>query len=1708
MNNYQDTLRKITAHDLGQKGVTTSLLLFPLRIETKFMYRNLDTTREPDRIYYAFVAIWGVIQKLKTKSPLKAKKIRELHEVLESLDIAYREDKALLTRLMKEVIPILPEDNTLHEEWEEIQKLVYHLQTIDRLKSSPATTFLQEFENKTNRLFTQAYTGSRRQSNTSLYSQTAPFKERSKHIHQCDKFLKTLEERIREIPAMTLKQRQKYYRLVNMCLDGERGSCRCASSYKDANLQVTTAKNNMWERIHSFSQTIKETDFDAIDHIISSKPYTEFRYTLLAYMLMHWEIQNKAIHQKPDKKTAKNKIEKIAKYTFIHTKDEVTWLKGLIDVTNKSLGLNLQRSILDINKKYTKKKRIRSTEKKYCLCVRIYPDELAVTQNLKGLNKEEYTLGRDFWLRYIFHNDEETRKSLWLAICDVFPPYRAAWIIKKTFPEDCYHMLCDKALEFRKVEDYIAEIDSNFLNAFPPTYVETDEKVFSVPVTELLPERFILQAEMKTHKKKVNTIWRYGRRLPKCLQVGLDMNSLEKAVNEKESQEHIHLAGKLRWMTDYDEAERMGMAITLPLDTFRYRRLKYKEIKKDAQGNRKVNSQHMDRRFEFQSIYIMGVNNENEDECSKILANLLQNHLYSNEGYDLLKVGTPTNILTNEEKDAYDTSTKKQIERYRNQAENCINPTTPSAGSDLKLLKELFTLDDSVLANVLDKSGNSNREIAKARIVNSAMIDYLNNSLVSIFKNGKNQRLNDFLSQDVLARGPFPPLRIGSQPYGILPICDFKYLKFEKNDPLCLVKDIVLLLINKWNNVADNLVNYNGDKTTITSNDYLHAIGCTPISASFWKRTTVKPDELILNAQAFRSYDCQDDGYFDDQTEKISRIAEQYVDGVNADTVKSLIEGYNEIPLRESKHFVNQLDEPISTLISNIKKKVANQLGKDVDDNEIRNLVVEFFDLFTHRLDAWLMGLLSNKLRSRMDKGQHRLGLGSFGWVFNLVEPNKNASAQQRSGEYILAPSANQAITGAVLRSAYKNSLVGGKPDYDMSVNLSSERVRNAIRIIEGIQNGLSVGTILGTDLERLIHDNWKQNDKSSELDCCIYPLRKKYPQITHMDQEDKTQKQEISDNDITVVNGSRLLEDYRKAGNKAGWLSSLKLFDENAAKKEPQLLKLIDCIDDEYDALTDVILSESVYKLTQGNTEAVEALTNALHNEKNVPLPDVTEIPIHSAQIDGYMVVSLPIDAIATTDGLIATAEPKVDQWLNQTLGGTDKMSITFINGDDYYCRNLAQLGISPSELVYLSANKSAFFNFLKLRFWQQTHIFAQIDTESSEFISFDEAEIAIDSLREILFDSRALKASDMVKETGLSDTSAYESLNDKWYHTFEQVQMLVNTMNSLLAEQAAIQNPTLSNYNHIAMPDDKLKDAVGTMIDCFAMGHTNALDSVREDMFVGDRTFISDTHYVTEAIKMQHTFYSSMQTMANNLTQALQEAQQIIKDEITCETAANAIKKLLISNMLIVPRFSPDANVPVEQLHHEQQKGFYLNVTPMTVEEQMHELAQVNDTLKDMEMVRLFQKWNFVDNAEIVPLQIPAMIGNRPEWLGTEVSSEEQVDDAYIYLLMHPENMPQKQGETMAGIVLAHWTERVPYSDQTAAISFNYDQPDAEAPQTLLLAVSTKDNDSCWSENMLLRTLKSAMHMVKCRSVDPDSLTADKWTAGIFPLVQPKDN
>ena len=166
----------------------------------------------------------------------------------------------------------------------------------------------------------------------------------------------------------------------------------------------------------------------------------------------------------------------------------------------------------------------------------------------------------------------------------------------------------------------------------------------------------------------------------------------------------------------------------------------------------------------------------------------------------------------------------------------------------------------------------------------------------------------------------------------------------------------------------------------------------------------------------------------------------------------------------------------------------------------------EHIDCASYRLDAWKQGLLTWQLERMRNAGEGQDGtyLGAYGWLEDvkpegktftpvtlpadvgaLVNKPGDAPLMRESTNLglIHAPSLNHATTAAVLRNGYQAN--GGR----MAVDLSSQRVRLAMGIIEGMRVGQSLGALLGYRFERHLHDAG-----ILQLRATTYAIRRQFP--------------------------------------------------------------------------------------------------------------------------------------------------------------------------------------------------------------------------------------------------------------------------------------------------------------------------------------------------------------------------------------------------------------------------------------------------------------------------------------------------------------------------------------------------------------------------------------------------------------------------------------
>jgi hypothetical protein len=356
------------------------------------------------------------------------------------------------------------------------------------------------------------------------------------------------------------------------------------------------------------------------------------------------------------------------------------------------------------------------------------------------------------------------------------------------------------------------------------------------------------------------------------------------------------------------------------------------------------------------------------------------------------------------------------------------------------------------------------------------------------------------------------------------------------------------------------------------------------------------------------------------------------------------------------------------------RQLAALSLLENVSTAALERLLAEHVDTCSYRFDSWLLGLVALQLESMRSIGavtEKRLGtyLGAYAWLEEVrpsttvlqpanVPPNiaeqfpgtAPLMVDAGNGGYIAAPSVPQAKTAAVLRSGYLANATQDNPQ-PLSVNLSSDRVRLALSLLEGIRNGQSLGALLGYRFERGLHDDYGL----AEVDKFIYPLRKAFPLVADAAASTQTAPgvpiEAIEARN--VLDGRKLIAQIQASGQATypfGWTATPLpvATPAEAAAINQEANRLLDA----NDAVADLALAEGVHQAVQGNFDRLAGTLETYSTGNFPPDPEVVQTPAGGVSVTQRIAVHFTagLQAPANTTPR-ATAEPALDDWLGRIL-------------------------------------------------------------------------------------------------------------------------------------------------------------------------------------------------------------------------------------------------------------------------------------------------------------------------------------------------------------------------------------------------------------------------------------------------------------------------
>ena len=321
---------------------------------------------------------------------------------------------------------------------------------------------------------------------------------------------------------------------------------------------------------------------------------------------------------------------------------------------------------------------------------------------------------------------------------------------------------------FNRIVKYFLQIDkrsskdiikkeTTLKKVFPD--LETKEASWTeAPHSKVMPDRFVVVVMDAEENYKYIVP---GKPVDSKLVVGLDPHTFENADTfSYDSDGNLIMDESIKWLTNFEEAENKGMAVHIVLD-------------EDDLSNG------------FKKVFVIGVKGSDAVTGKALLEQLIDNHHYLPEGASFLPVNTPTNN-TKAGESGYRTFEEDHVASFKIERNNEEPPAAsePDFPSDADRLSVGLGIDSATL-KFLDYQDRS--EVSEALNMNKALFpgtlgNFMEEALDQLFTLDNINHTKAFITNYVTARGYLPTIRLGTQPYGILPTTAFTRFHATAND--------------------------------------------------------------------------------------------------------------------------------------------------------------------------------------------------------------------------------------------------------------------------------------------------------------------------------------------------------------------------------------------------------------------------------------------------------------------------------------------------------------------------------------------------------------------------------------------------------------------------------------------------------------------------------------------------------------------------------------------------------------------------------------------------------------------------------------------------------------------------------------------------------------------------------------------------------------
>lgn len=839
----------------------------------------------------------------------------------------------------------------------------------------------------------------------------------------------------------------------------------------------------------------------------------------------------------------------------------------------------------------------------------------------------------------------------------------------------------------------------------------------------------------------------------------------------------------------------------------------------------------------------------------------------------------------------------------------------------------------------------------------------------------------------------------------------------------------------------------------------------------------------------------------------------------------------------------------------------------------LERLLTEHIDTCTYRLDSWQAAMFDTRLRRQRapapnpaaPKEENRrtgIYLGAFGWVENLkpaprVEvslvgiPEKlrppagdKLYESPDNGGLMHAPSLNHASAAAILRSGYLSHAQSDRPEA-MAVNLSSERIRRSLFLMQGVRNGQSLEALLGYQFERELHDAASADGAQIKLNQYIYDFRDAFPIEKHyLQQQGGGPLQVIPANN--VVNGVKLAAargdvPYGAAGGVTGASPA-----ENATIRAAR-----DRLTDSLDAVKDLLLSEGVFQMVQGNVDRAGAVMTAMKDTNIPPELDIISTPrsshlsftnkvaVQFGNPDPTKPASNPWKPIPMTPR--AQVEPGLNQWLGAIIGDPTSLVCRVAHLDEQGNKlgtadvSLDKLAVQPIDVVYLIGNElntgsneggtenRTSASELEVRiawFYRDLKTLDDSIPVRIEFLepanskTFGKYLVLLRMLKGMIIDSRPLHAVDFDPP---SKKSQADPANPEAYDAADLTSRVKAALAASKALRTAINDlpvkAVIKDEDEVDQTFLTLKTAFDALTAAkLAFGDidvtfTNANAGKLQKSLAAVATLgMSDAFPVAIELtdKTKVALLDQARSVSRRLAANAAQSQALIDEAAAATLVATEVRLLIDAGKAVLgevfnvlPRFTYNNEEDIKLSNDDRaQLLAHANTLGMLypAEEWLQNVSHVRPRTARWDAILSLHETFTGTRLTLAPIQLPYR--SKDSWLAVQFPEKDPLDATRPFNIEHDTlavtihgDAAFAAGTSHAGLLVDDWTELVPTDGEITGIAFNYDQPSTAPPQALLLAVAPEQKGR-WTWDELVNIVNDTLLRSKLRAVEPRML------------------